>query len=134
MSIGERIMQRRKSLKMSQDELASKLGYTSRSTISKIEKDINDIPQVKIFEFAKALRTTPAFLLGYADADEVNVTNDDYIDFKLKDGTSMTIITDNKELGKFVEAWKESVGDAVLSKEEFSELMNYAKFIISKRK
>lgn len=134
MSIGERIMQRRKSLKISQDELATKLGYSSRSSITKIEKGVNDIPQVKIFEFAKALRTTPAYLLGYADADEINVTNDDYLDFKLKDGTSMTIITDNKEIGKLVKEWEQNVGEFTFSKEEFEELINYAKFIISKRK
>ena len=81
MSIGKRIMQRRNSLKLSQDELAKKLGYSSRSSIAKIEKGINDIPQVKVFEFAKALRTTPAYLLGYADVEEENVTKDEYLDF-----------------------------------------------------
>lgn len=134
MSIGQRIMERRKALKMSQDELASKLGYSSRSSISKIEKNIADIPQIKIFEFAKALRTTPAYLLGYADADDFNATNDDYLDFKLRDGTSMTIITDNKEIVELIKEWEKTVNEFVFSKDEFVELMNYAQFIISKRR
>jgi transcriptional regulator with XRE-family HTH domain len=54
---------------MSQDELASKLGYKSRSTIAKIESGENDITQSKIVEFAKALETTPAYLMGWDDIE-----------------------------------------------------------------
>ena len=134
MSIGKRIMQRRNSLKLSQDELAKKLGYSSRSSIAKIEKGINDIPQVKVFEFAKALRTTPAYLLGYADVEEENVTKDEYLDFKLKDGTSMTIITDNKKIEILIKMWNDKVGEFLFNEDEFNELINYANFIISKRR
>ena len=45
--IGKRIKKRREELRLSQDELAKKVGYTSRSTINKIEKEINDITQLK---------------------------------------------------------------------------------------
>ena len=38
MKLYERIKKRREELGMSQDELAQKLGYKSRSTIAKIEK------------------------------------------------------------------------------------------------
>ena len=37
MKIGDRIKARRESLKMTQEELALKMGYKSRSTINKIE-------------------------------------------------------------------------------------------------
>lgn len=59
------IKNRRTELGMSQEELAEKMGYTSRSTIAKIEAGKNDIPQSKIQAFAKALDTTPGFLMGW---------------------------------------------------------------------
>ena len=65
MGIGKRIKKRREELQLSQDELAKKVGYTSRSTINKIEKEINDITQSKIVAFADALDTTPAYLMGW---------------------------------------------------------------------
>lgn len=61
------IKNRRTELGMSQEELAEKMGYTSRSTIAKIEAGKNDIPQSKIQAFAKALDTTPGFLMGWED-------------------------------------------------------------------
>lgn len=68
MKLYERIKHRREELGMSQDELAKKLGYKSRSTIAKIEKGENDITQSKISAFAKALNTTPSYLMGW-DSD-----------------------------------------------------------------
>lgn len=65
MGIGKRIKKRREELQLSQDELAKKVGYTSRSTINKIEKEINDITKSKIVAFADALDTTPAYLMGW---------------------------------------------------------------------
>lgn len=59
------IKNRRIELGMSQEELAEKMGYTSRSTIAKIESGKNDIPQSKIQAFAKALKTTPGILMGW---------------------------------------------------------------------
>lgn len=61
----ERIRKRRKELGMTQAELAQKLGYRSRSSIQKIEKGENDIPQSKIVAFAEALNTTPENLMGW---------------------------------------------------------------------
>jgi SOS-response transcriptional repressors (recA-mediated autopeptidases) len=40
------------------------MGYRSRSSITKLEKGINDLPQSKVEELAQALETTPAALLG----------------------------------------------------------------------
>ena len=59
-----RIRQRREELGMSQEELAARMGYRSKSSITKIEKGVNDIPQNKIEDFAAALHTTAAWLLG----------------------------------------------------------------------
>ena len=63
--IGKRIRERREFLKISQEELAQKLGYKNKSTIAKIETGINDIVQSKVTEFAKALETTEAYLMGW---------------------------------------------------------------------
>lgn len=60
-----RIRERREALEMSQTELAELLGYSDRSAIAKIEKGVNDITQSKIEAFAKALHTTPAYLMGW---------------------------------------------------------------------
>lgn len=64
MKLYENIRARRIALKMTQQELANKMGYKSTSTIAKIESGENDIPQAKIIAFANALSTTPAALMG----------------------------------------------------------------------
>lgn len=71
--IGERIKTRRLELGMSQEELARKLGYKAKSSITKIEYGINDIPQSKIVKFAAALDTTPAYLLGWESSQDARL-------------------------------------------------------------
>lgn len=73
MSIGSRIKERRELLNLSQEELALKLGYKSRSTINKIESGINDITQSKVVEFAKVLQTTPAYLMGWEENENKKI-------------------------------------------------------------
>lgn len=58
MSIGTNIKKRRYELKMSQSELARAMGYSSKSTIAKIESDENGVSSKKLEKFAKALNTT----------------------------------------------------------------------------
>lgn len=67
--IGKNILRARKALGWSQEELAKRMGYKTRSSIQKIEKGRNDIPQSKIVEFAQVLGTTPATLLGLVDEE-----------------------------------------------------------------
>lgn len=64
-TIGSRIKNRREELNMSQDELAKKLGYESRSSINKIELDQRSLPQSKIKAVADALGTTPSYIMGW---------------------------------------------------------------------
>lgn len=68
--IGKRIRTRREELGMTQEELALKLGYKSKTTIAKIENGTNDIVQSKVIEFAHVLETTPAYLMGWIKYDE----------------------------------------------------------------
>ena len=64
MTIYERIKYLREERGMSQQELAEKVGYKTASAVNKIELGLRDINQSKIVEFAKALNTTPSYLLG----------------------------------------------------------------------
>lgn len=66
---GERIRKMRMELGMTQEELATRMGYTSKSTITKIEQGIRDVPQNKIEKFADVLGTTPAVLMGWVDKE-----------------------------------------------------------------
>lgn len=64
MAIGERIKNRREELGLTQQQLADRLGYKSKSAINKIELGVNDIAQKRIVDFAKALNTSIEYLLG----------------------------------------------------------------------
>lgn len=64
-NIGSRIKARRQELQMSQRELASRMGYTDHTTITRIEAGKVDPPQSRIAQFAKALGTTPGHLMGW---------------------------------------------------------------------
>ena len=66
-TVGENILNMRKHLGWTQEELAKRMGYKSKSTINKIELGINDIPQSKIVKFADVLGTTPAHLMGWSE-------------------------------------------------------------------
>lgn len=63
--IGDRIKQRRIELGLSQDELATMLGYKSRSSINKIERDGQNLPQPKITQIARALNVKPSYIMGW---------------------------------------------------------------------
>ena len=65
--LSSRIRQRREQLGLSQEELAARMGYRSKSSITKLEKGINDLPRAKLEERAAALDTTPAWLMGLVD-------------------------------------------------------------------
>lgn len=70
LEIGERIRIRREKLKISQDELAKRIGYKSRSSINKIELGHYNLTQSKIKAIADALETTPAYIMGWEELDE----------------------------------------------------------------
>ena len=66
----DRIKSRRTELGLTVEELAHKMGYKDKSSISKIENGKADIPQSKIAAFADALQTTPADLMGWEEQPE----------------------------------------------------------------
>lgn len=69
MTIGDRIKKRRMELGMSQETLAKKIGYSSRSSINKIELDIQQLRQSKIKDIATALNTTTSYIMGWEDKE-----------------------------------------------------------------
>lgn len=70
MTIGERIKQRRLELGMTQDEVAKKAGYKSRSSVNKIELS-RDLPLTKVKAVAKILECSPSYLLGWEDNNDI---------------------------------------------------------------
>lgn len=83
MTVADRIRQLRERLGMTQDELAERLGYNGKSSISKIETSGNDITLKKISRIAPALHTSEAYLMGWTDdpspssvSSDVNANNE----------------------------------------------------------
>lgn len=63
-NIGERIKKLRENMNMSQDELARRVGYKSRSSINKIEMNKQDLTQSQISKIASVLNVSVETLLG----------------------------------------------------------------------
>lgn len=61
--LGDKIRKYRKSIGMTQSELAEKVGYTNRSTLTHIEKGLIDIPTEKLHLIAQALGVSVSDLL-----------------------------------------------------------------------
>ena len=71
----DRIKSRRTELGLTVEELAHKMGYKDKSSISKIENGKADIPQSKIAAFADALETTTAYLMGWEEQPTPKTTS-----------------------------------------------------------
>lgn len=72
MTVGQKIKQRRIELNMSQDELAKKCGYKSRSSINKIEMS-RDLPLKKVQQMANALDLSVSYLMGWEQLSFYNI-------------------------------------------------------------
>lgn len=129
MRIGERIKQRRLELGYTADMLAKMLNK-NRATIYRYENgDIENMPIDVLEPLAKALNTTPAYLMGWKDSDQS-------VDQKSTDG----YYTD-PEAAEFAEYLRTRPEMRMLfsasrgiSKEEMQEAVNYIEFIKSRNK
>ena len=76
MTTGQRIRTRRQELNLSQIELSRRMGYSSKSAISKVENSLSDnLTYNRIAEFAEALETSIPYLLGItSNADSLQKT------------------------------------------------------------
>jgi len=61
--IGRRVREARIAKGLTQDEVAEKMGYTSRTTINKIEMGINGVPNSKLSLLAEILNVDISYLL-----------------------------------------------------------------------
>ena len=75
MTLGEKVKARREQIGMTQEELAKKMGYKNKSSITKIEKGERDLPQSKIKQIADCLGTSPSYLMGW-QRDEPRIDMD----------------------------------------------------------
>mgnify|MGYP003594759834 CR=1 FL=1 len=64
MTIGQRVKIRREELGMSQEELATKVGYKSKSSINKIELGFRVLTQSKIKVILNVWETPPSYIMG----------------------------------------------------------------------
>lgn len=75
MTVGERIKHRRKELGMSADKLGEIIGK-NRATVFRYENgDIENMPLDVIEPIAKALLTTPQFLMGWDEEEKTVAGN-----------------------------------------------------------
>lgn len=76
MTIGQKIKELRKQLNMSVDDLAAKLGK-NRATVYRYERgDIENLHLDILEPLAKALNTTPGYLMGW-ETNKKKITNPD---------------------------------------------------------
>ena len=96
LDIGTRIKALRTHCGMSQNELAQKVGYTSRTTISKIESGDIKITTEDVVKFAKSLNTTIPYLMGLNENESSEQNQPYYLNPEISKIAQQ--IYDNKEL------------------------------------
>lgn len=84
MNIGQKIKQLREEREWSQEQLALKMGYKSRSSINKIESGINELPQSKIYAFARVFGVNPSELVAIDPLPRENVVSASEITLHVK--------------------------------------------------
>jgi len=75
-SLADRVKARREALELSQEELARRMGYKSRTSINKIEMG-RPVSQKIIVRLAEVLDTTPAYLMGWDEDKKEKPIEDD---------------------------------------------------------
>ena len=76
MTVGERIRERRKELGLTQEELGKRMGY-KKATVCRVELEDNNITTDRVVKFAKALDTTPGYLMGWENTDTYVIQDKD---------------------------------------------------------
>lgn len=105
-----RAKKRRLELKLSQEEVANRMGLSHRVSVYNIEKG-RPITQKIIVRLADALETTPAYLMGWED--------------------DVSSIANSSEYNN--ERWMEEFADETFTEDEIESLIRYAKFLITQR-
>lgn len=117
MTIGERIKARRKELKMSQREMAARLGYTDHTTLTRIEAGKVDLPQSRLMKIAEVLEVTPGYLLGLVSKEE-STKNDQLVKLIVKMRTDDDFYNTVVALSKLSEKQYQGVQQLIAAFEE----------------
>jgi len=80
MTVGERIKNRRIQLGLTQEQLAEKMGYSGKSTICKAETCGDDITTAKVNKYARALKCSFEYLMGWEDNIPDATQTDEYVE------------------------------------------------------
>lgn len=115
---GLRIRNRRIELGMTQDELAAKVGYKSKVSICKLETE-RDLPIKKLKPIADALDISVAELMGWDDIHDFKFSN-------VNTDALASAVTDDVSNQIMIEVHK-------MNAPEREELLNYIRFLMSKR-
>lgn len=119
MTIGERIQQRRKELNLTQNQLAERMGYTSRTSICTVEKNKEDLTTTRVRKFAEALETTPSYLMGWSNSHTIDSPSEQFeeeffldLNDRIKEsrGSSDSL---NASLQELIEVAKESTPENI---------------------
>lgn len=134
--IGARIRNKRIELGLTQDELAKRMGYTSRAAICKVESGQDNITSDRISKFAKALGVTESYLMGWDD-EEIKKVSQQVIAFTQYEEDKKSIaaeivesntLYDIKRLQKYYNAMHD------LTDDEMNQVVEYAMFLKQRRK
>lgn len=104
MTIGDRVKYLRNKRGMTQEELAYKLGYKSKSSVTHIEKG-RDIPRSMVVKLAQILNTTPSYLMGWVDEDGNEIKKESPGEALVEDLNDLTP-DEVKQTAKFIQFLK----------------------------
>lgn len=82
---GERVKKRRESLNLTQEELAKRAGYKSRSSINNIETG-RPVSQKIVEKLATALNVSPSYLMCWTDDDGLDIRDTHPSDLTHREG------------------------------------------------
>ena len=74
LEFGRRVKDRREQIGMTQEELAERLGYKHKTSVSKIEKGIAEVPSSMVVKIAQALGMSVQQLMGKEQINPITVT------------------------------------------------------------
>lgn len=118
MNVGSRIKERRLELRMSADSLAKLIGK-DRSTVYRYESGgIDKVSSDILITLAKALETTPSYLMGLERTEELKIAS-----FLSSDGVQL----------RHMESWQQEFAHIEFTDEENQEIINFAKYLIFRR-
>ena len=125
--LGERIKSRRKELRMSQEELGNRIGFT-KSSISRIEHGDRAVSFENINKIASVLEVDQKWLLGWTD--EVQFSRDQLAHHVLNvlENMQVDITKKDPQLARLMEYIN------LMNDLQKQELINYAEFISTQTK